>query len=394
MLEFIVNSAAMAFVGAAALVDGAALIDIAALTNSAAAAASPALSTPALAAPDLGMPDLTTPAGWLPLAFTAVMGLAMLAYVILDGYDLGVGILLRGADDAQKDRMIASIGPFWDANETWLVLGVGVLLVAFPAAHGVILGALYLPVAVMLLGLTLRGVAFDFRVKAKAQYKPVWNRAFWFGSLLATFAQGFMLGKLVMGFDDGLGAWLFAALIAVCQGAGYALLGAGWLILKTEGALQLRAVRLARSSLWLTALGVAAVSVATPMLSDRIFDKWFALPYLVLLLPVPIATMVLFFIVDRSLRRLPVRLAEGNEYGAWVPFAGTIGIFLLAFYGLAYSLFPYLVVERITLWQAAAAPESLMIVFVGACVVLPVIVGYTVFAYRVFGGKAQALEYT
>jgi cytochrome bd ubiquinol oxidase subunit II len=341
-----------------------------------------------------GIIDLTTPAGWLPVAFLAVMGLAMLAYVVLDGYDLGVGILMRRADDAQKDRMVASIGPFWDANETWLVLGVGVLLVAFPQAHGVILGALYLPVALMLLGLTLRGVAFDFRVKAKAQHKPLWNRAFYAGSLIATLAQGYMLGQLVMGFEGGWGAMAFGVLIAVCLVAGYALLGAGWLIIKTDGELQQQAVRWARGSLWLTALGVAAVSIATPWLSERIFDKWFSLPYIVLLAPVPIATAVLFFVVDRSLRRLPVRLGQGNEYGAWVPFGGTIGIFLLAFYGLAYSLFPYLVVEQLTIWQAAAAPESLMIVFVGACVVLPVIVGYTVFAYRVFGGKAQALDYT
>ena len=357
------------------------------LVHATAAAALPA--TGAMTSP----PDLATPSGWLPVAFLLVMGLSMLAYVVLDGYDLGVGILMRRAEDAQKDLMIASIGPFWDANETWLVLGVGVLLVAFPAAHGIILGALYLPVALMLLGLTLRGVAFDFRVKARSHDKPLWNRAFYGGSLLATAAQGYMLGQLVMGFASGWGAALFGALIAVCLVAGYALLGAGWLILKTDGELQLRAVRWARGSLWLSAVGVAAVSIATPWLSERIFDKWFSLPNLVLLAPIPVATAVLFLVIERSLRRLPVRLAQGNEYGIWVPFAGAIGIFALAFYGLAYSLFPYLVVERLTIWQAAAAPESLMIVFVGACVVLPLIVGYTVFAYRVFRGKAQALDY-
>ncbi len=338
--------------------------------------------------------DLTAPAGWLPVAFLVVMGLAMLAYVVLDGYDLGVGILMRRADDADKDRMVASIGPFWDANETWLVLGVGILLVAFPMAHGVILGALYLPVALMLLGLTLRGVAFDFRVKAKAERKPLWNRAFYAGSLIATLAQGYMLGLLVMGFEAGLGAMAFGALIAVCLVAGYSLLGASWLVIKTEGALQQRAVRWARSSLWMTAVGIAAVSLATPWLSERIFDKWFSLPWIVLLAPVPLATVVLFFVVDRSLRRLPTRLAEGNEYGAWVPFGGTIGIFLLAFYGLAYSLFFFFFFDHMTIWQAAAAPESLMIIFVGACVVLPVIIGYTAFAYRVFRGKAQPLDYT
>jgi len=151
-------------------------------------------------------PDLTQPAGWLPLVFALVMALAMLAYVILDGYDLGVGVLLRRADsEAQKDTMISSIGPFWDANETWLVLGVGVLLVAFPMAHGVILGDLYLPVALMLIALMLRGVAFDFRVKARAEHKPLWDRAFYAGSLLAGWSQGFMLGGLITGFKPGLG---------------------------------------------------------------------------------------------------------------------------------------------------------------------------------------------
>ena len=351
------------------------------------------MTTSLLGAAAIAMPDLATPAGWLPVAFVAVMGLAMLAYVVLDGYDLGVGILMRRAGDAERDRMVASIGPFWDANETWLVLGVGVLLVAFPKAHGVILGALYLPVALMLFGLILRGVSFDFRVKAKDEHKAVWNRAFVAGSLLATLSQGWMLGQLVMGFQPGWHAAAFALLIAVCLVAGYALLGAGWLIIKTDGALQLRAVQWARRSLWLTALGVAAVSLATPALSERIFAKWFTLPWLVLLAPIPIATAVLFWVVDRSLRRLPQRLADGNEYGAWVPFAGTIGIFLLAFYGLAYSLFPYLVVDRLTLWDAASAPESLMIIFVGTCVVLPMIVGYTVLSYRVFRGKAEALSY-
>jgi cytochrome bd ubiquinol oxidase subunit II len=339
------------------------------------------------------MPDLATPAGWLPVAFAAVMALAMLAYVILDGYDLGVGMLLPRATDEQKDTMVASIGPFWDANETWLVLGIGVLLVAFPVAHGTILTALYLPVAVMLAGLILRGVAFDFRVKARALHKPRWNRLFAIGSGIAAGAQGYMLGLYIIGFERGVAGIAFALLIGACLATGYALLGATWLIMKTEGELQLRAVRWARLALAGTAIGIAAVSIATPLVSQRIFDKWFALPEFVLLLPVPIATLVVLFIIHRTLARLPVRLAQGNEYGAWVPFGCTVGLFLLAFYGLSYSLFPYLVVDRIDIWQAASAPESLMIIFVGAAIVLPVIIGYTVFAYRVFWGKARALDY-
>jgi cytochrome bd ubiquinol oxidase subunit II len=331
--------------------------------------------------------------GWLAVVFMGLMGIAMLAYVILDGYDLGVGILLRRADSEQKDVMISSIGPFWDANETWLVLGVGILLVAFPMAHGVILGALYLPVAFMLIGLILRGVAFDFRVKARALHKPTWNAAFYAGSLIASFSQGVMLGMYITGFRYEALPLVFALITGFCLCSGYALLGATWLIMKTEGTLQQRAVRWATGSLWLTGAGVAAISIVTPMVSARIFEKWFSLPNFFLLLPIPIATAILFLVIFRSLNRLPKRLSEANEYGAWVPFVCTVGIFLLAFYGLAYSLFPYLVVDKIDIWQAASAPESLKIILVGAAIVLPTIIGYTIYAYRVFWGKARELTY-
>ena len=177
----------------------------------------------------------------LPVIFMALMGLAMLAYVVLDGYDLGVGLLLPRAGDAEKDTMIASIGPFWDANETWLVLGVGILLIAFPKAHGMVLTAMYLPVALMLVGLILRGVAFDFRVKARDDHKPLWNRAFFAGSGLAAVAQGWMLGHYITGLQSGGWYDAFAAATALLLPAAYVLLGATWLIMKTEGDLQRRA---------------------------------------------------------------------------------------------------------------------------------------------------------
>ncbi len=334
------------------------------------------------------IPDLSTPAGWLPLVFLFLMALAMLAYVVLDGYDLGVGILLRRAgSEAERDTMIAAIGPFWDANETWLVLGVGLLLVAFPVAHGVILGALYLPVALMLIGLILRGVAFDFRVKARAQFKPWWDRTFYAGSLIAALSQGWMLGRFVTGFGSVPLDYVFAAATALGLTAGYALLGAGWLLIKTEGELQQRARRWAQGAVALTALGVLAISLATPLVSERIAAKWFSFPNILLLAPIPLMSAALFGVIVLLLRRFP---AKGWH---WVPFAATVGIFTLAFHGLAYSLFPYVVPERTTAWQAAAAPESLMVIFVGACVVLPCIIGYTAFAYWVFRGKAQALHY-
>lgn len=339
------------------------------------------------------MPDLSQPAGWLPLVFLVIMGLAILVYVVLDGYDLGVGMLVARADEQHRDIMVASIGPFWDANETWLVLGIGVLLTVFPLAHGVILSALYLPVAAMLAGLILRGVAFDFRVKAEAHHKPWWNRAFCAGSLLAALAQGYMLGLLVVGFERTAAHMLFAALIGPCLAAGYCLLGAGWLIMKSEGALQLASVRWARVSLWLTALGIAAVSLATPLVNRTMFEKWFSVPEVFLLAPIPILTAVLFLVADLALRRLPAHLARGDERWAWVPFGLTVAIFVLAFHGLAYSLFPWLVPERMDIWQAAAAPGSMMFIFVGVAIVLPMIIAYTVFAYRVFWGKATHLEY-
>ncbi|MGD9941843.1 MAG: cytochrome d ubiquinol oxidase subunit II [Burkholderiaceae bacterium] len=333
----------------------------------------------------------------LPLIFMVLMAVAMLAYVILDGYDLGVGVLMRRAEPAQQDTMVASIGPFWDANETWLVLGIGLLLVAFPVAHGEILGALYVPVALMLAGLILRGVAFDFRVKAQDRHRPLWNRAFYAGSLLASVSQGVMLGQYITGFQSDAAGWVFALFVGACLTSGYVLLGAGWLLIKTEGELQRRAVRWARTSLWLTAAGVLAVSVATPLVSPRIFAKWFALPEMIALAPIPLATLALFALAHVFLRRLSQDAAAGNERGlqrwCWAPFACTLGIFVLAFCGLAYSLYPYLVVDRITIWQAASAPGSLMFILVGVVVVLPAIIGYTIYAYRVFWGKAGALSY-
>lgn len=337
---------------------------------------------------------LMSPAGWLPLVFALVMAISMLAYVILDGYDLGVGILLRNAADVeQKDMMVASIGPFWDANETWLVLGVGVLLVAFPAAHGVILGALYLPVALMLVALTLRGVAFDFRVKAKAHHRPLWDKAFYLGSLLASWSQGFMLGQLITGFKNDTLSYLFSALIGLCLISAYRLLGAGWLIMKTEGPLQLKAVQWAQSSLWISGVGVIAISIATPWVSPRIFDKWFSFPYVLMLFPIPAITAILFAVIARSLKRLPTRLADNNQYGAAIPFACTVGVFLLSFYGLAYSLFPWLVIDQLDIWSAASATEALIVIFYGVVIVFPMIIAYTAYAYRVFWGKSTALVY-
>ena len=325
----------------------------------------------------------------LPLVFMAVMGLALLAYVVLDGYDLGVGILLPLASDAEKDVMVSSIGPFWDANETWLVLGIGVLLVAFPLAHGVVLSALYLPVAVMLIGLILRGVSFDFRVKARDAHKGTWNMLFALGSLMAAMAQGWMLGSYLTGFDNGVKASLFSLGIALTLPTGYAMLGAGWLIMKTDGALQERAVRWARRVLWPMGLALIAISLASPLVSQTVFNRWFDMPQFLGLLPIPVACAVAFYAAFHVTSR-PNVVAAG--YG-WVVFAATVLIFVLAFIGLAYSLYPYIVIDRLTVWQAASATKSLIFIFVGVAITLPAIIAYTIFMYRVFWGKARELSY-
>ena len=325
----------------------------------------------------------------LPLVFMGVMGLSLLAYVVLDGYDLGVGLLLPFASDEDKDVMVSSIGPFWDANETWLVLGIGVLLIAFPVAHGIVLSALYLPVAVMLLGIILRGVSFDFRVKAQAARKGLWNRLFSLGSLMAATAQGWMLGSYLTKFESGLASLLFSLGIAVTLPTAYAMLGAGWLIMKTEGELQQRAVAWARKALWPMGVALVAISLASPMVSPTVFDRWFVMPQFLALLPIPIACAVAFFAALHVVSR--PKLVDAG-YG-WIVFAGTVLIFVLAFVGLAYSLYPYIVIDRLTIWQAAAAPKSLKFIFWGVAVTLPAIIVYTVFMYRVFWGKASELTY-
>ncbi|MFN3970860.1 MAG: cytochrome d ubiquinol oxidase subunit II [Gemmobacter sp.] len=329
------------------------------------------------------------PAVWLPFVFAALMGLSILIYVVLDGFDLGVGILFPFATPQERDTMVASIGPFWDANETWLVLAIGILLVAFPPAHGVILTALYAPVAVMLIGLILRGVAFEFRVKAPLPQKPWWDRAFLAGSLMTALSQGFMLGMYVMGLTWTPFHVVFALLTAVFLTVAYSFIGAAWLILKTDGLLQHKAVGWARGGIWGVVLGMGAVSLATPLVSPRIFDKWFGWPETLVLSPLPLTSAALVLLLWVILRRLPAP----RDAFAWVPFTAASALMVLGFAGMAYSFYPYVVPEKMTIYEAASAPESLKIILVGTMVVLPTIIGYSILAYTVFRGKATKLSY-
>jgi len=324
----------------------------------------------------------------LPIIFMALMGLSMLVYVVSDGYDLGVGMLMHRATDAEKDVMIASIGPFWDANETWLVLGIGILLIAFPKAHGMVLTQLYLPVVLMLVGLTLRGVAFDFRVKAKAVRKPMWDRLFFAGSLLASMAQGWMLGRYVSGFGEGWNYPVFAGAIALALPAAYVLLGACWLVMKTEGELQRKAIGWARTAWPPVVIGLLLISMATPWISPTVRARWFALPEIIALIAIPLTTAVALWTTRRLLDTMIVRGAL-----CWLPFVLLIGVFVFGFLGLAYSIYPFVVIDRLTLWQAASSPAALKLILVGVVISVPAIAAYTVFAYRVFRGKTTVLSY-
>lgn len=326
---------------------------------------------------------------YLPLIFLFLMGLSIFIYVILDGYDLGVGILLPFVEEKEKDLMISSIGPFWDANETWLVLGIGILLIAFPIAHGNILTALYFPATCMLIGLILRGTAFELRMKAPIRYKGLWNKFFFIGSLLATFSQGYMLGSYIMGFDSSLKTIVFNCITGICLIAGYSLLGSSWLIMKTEENLQKKAVIFSRITLWGTGVGLGLVSIITPLKSSRIFEKWFNFPSFLYLFPLPLGAFILFFLLRKTLKTLP----QAGDKKCWVPFVGTVGLFLTGFLGLAYSFYPYIIPEKLTFWEASGAPESLYLIFIGVLLVVPFIIGYTLFSYRVFWGKTSLVDY-
>ena len=326
---------------------------------------------------------------WLPLIFVSLMGLALLLYIILDGYDLGIGILLPLASDEEKDRMIEAIGPFWDANETWIVLGIGILLIAFPSAHGMILTHLYIPVTLMLFGLILRGVAFDFRVKVAAEYKSMWNKLFFVGSLLASMSQGWMLGAYVMGLETSMTSVAFSVAIALSLPAFYVVLGCGWLFIKSEGELYNKAARWARAAILPMGVGLFLISIATPIASSEIAAKWFTLPAAIGLMPIPLMTAAAFFTALWVLSR-PQILQAG--YG-WIVFVCMVLMCLMMALGLAYSIFPDIVIGKMNIWESAASTASLQFALIGTALAVPMILFYTIFIYRIFYGKSQPLSY-
>jgi cytochrome d ubiquinol oxidase subunit II len=338
-----------------------------------------------------GAEHLTGAAYWLPLICAGVVVLAVALYVVLDGFDLGLGILFPFfPKEADRDRMMNSVAPFWDGNETWLILGGNGLFVAFPVAYAIIMPALYVPLIVMLLALVFRGVAFEFRWVAKPSHRK-WDIAFAGGSITAAIMQGFMLGGLIEGirvgdraFAGGPFDWLtpFSVLCGVGLLIGYALLGACWLVMKTTDELEERGRKLATPLLAGLVAMIVIVSIWTPLEYERIADRWFTLPNLFYLAPVPLITAALVVMCWRGIR-------TGHPTMA---FYSAVSLFVVAFIGLVISMYPYLVPAQMSLWDAAASPESQTFLLIGTAVLVPFILGYTVFVYYTFRGKIRVGE--
>jgi cytochrome bd ubiquinol oxidase subunit II len=328
---------------------------------------------------------------WLPLACAAVVVLAVALYVVLDGFDLGIGILFPFFPrEADRDRMMNSVAPFWDGNETWLVLGGNGLFVAFPLAYAIIMPALYVPLIVMLLALVFRGVAFEFRWVAKPHHRK-WDISFAAGSAVAAFTQGLMLGGVLHGirvsdrqFGGGPFDWLtpFSLMCGIGLLVGYALLGACWLAMKTTDNLERQARRLAFPLLAGLVALIILVSVWTPLEHPFVAKRWFEMPNLLYLSPVPLITAALVVTCWHGLRRGYARQ----------PFYAAVSLFVVSFIGLVISLYPFLVPQTLTLWDAAASPESQTFILVGTCLLFPFIIGYTVFVYHTFRGKLREGE--
>lgn len=328
----------------------------------------------------------------LPLIWAGIIALGVTMYVLLDGFSLGIGILFPFVqDDTDRDLMMGSVSPVWDGNQTWLVLGGTALFAAFPPAFALLLSVLYLPLIVMLIALVFRGVAFEFRFKAERgdKWRTIWDLSFIMGSMTAAFCQGLVLGAYVLGFDirnsihaGGAFAWLspFSVATGIAVVCGYALLGACWLLIKTEGKLRDRARRVARKQLFVMLAFIALISIWTPLAEPEIAARWFSMPNFLYLSPIPVLTGVIALAFYRAL----------HQHREWVPFLLCIALYLLTLSGLAISLWPYIVPRSLTIWEVAAQPESQLFLLAGVAIIVPLVLIYTAHAYYVFRGKVGA----
>ncbi len=326
----------------------------------------------------------------LSLIWFAIIVFATLMYIVMDGFDLGIGILFPAVQNANdRDVMVNSVAPVWDGNETWLVLGGAALFGAFPLAYAVIIDALTIPMTLMLVGLIFRGVAFEFRFKATPAHRPFWDKAFLGGSILATFTQGIVVGAVIKGFPvsgrtfaGGPFDWLtpFTLFCGLGLVVAYALLGATWLVMKSENALHVQMRQAAKRLLLTLLLVIAVISLWTPFAYPAIASRWFTLPNLLFLLPVPVLVLLLSLWQWRSLN---------NMQSEKLPFVLTLGLIFLGFSRLGISIWPHIIPPSITLWQAAAPAQSQGFMLVGALLIIPIILVYTFWSYYVFRGKVQ-----
>ncbi|WPC04442.1 cytochrome d ubiquinol oxidase subunit II [Pseudomonas benzenivorans] len=325
----------------------------------------------------------------LSLIWAVIIAFGVMMYVVMDGFDLGIGILFPFVgDDGERDVMMNTVAPVWDGNETWLVLGGAALFGAFPLAYAVVLSALYLPLILMLLGLIFRGVAFEFRFKAKAAKRHIWDKAFIGGSLAATFFQGVALGAYIDGFEvvdrayaGGALDWLtpFSLFCGLALIAAYALLGCTWLIMKTEGRLQQQMHDLARPLVIVLLAVTGIVSLWTPLAHAEIAQRWFSLPNLFWFMPVPVLVLVCTWALLRA-------VARNANYS---PFLLTLTLIFLGYSGLGISLWPNIIPPSVSIWDAAAPPQSQGFILVGALFIIPFILMYTAWSYYVFRGKVR-----
>lgn len=325
------------------------------------------------------------PSFWMPLAFMALLALIIAVGIVMDGFDIGVGILVGWAPAHERGRMMALLSPWRDANEFWLLLGLGLFAAAFPFAWGVVLGKLYGPLTLMVLGAVLRSVSFEFRIRASQEHKPHWVLGFCVGSLLTALGQGMALGRIATDFQTVSGYGWFTAFVGLCAVATYILLGATWLVMRVRGELQQRAAVWARHAVRWTAAGMVAISVTLGLANAGIFYKWSNLQHLSVAVLIWLGMLSCFVTVEMVLSRLPGRSASLSA----VPFVLCGVLVLLMLGALAFSLFPYVVLDDLTLWDAAAADDSLRLLLVGTGVALPVALVFNLLAYRSVFGQAQ-----
>jgi cytochrome d ubiquinol oxidase subunit II len=325
----------------------------------------------------------------LPVVYWSLLALSVFVYAVLDGYDLGVGMLLPMNDRKRRDRMVASIGPFWDANETWLVLIIGLLFIAFPSAHSVVMAHLYFPVFVMLVGLIMRGMAFDFRVKAKQDKQQAWDWIFKIGSAIAAMSQGYMIGRYVLGFDESWFAYAFAMVAAYGVMTAYCFIGGTWLVYKTEGKLQKNAIKWSRNSARAVFFGIVMISLLSPMVYSEAFAAQVGQKAFFVSVMIPCACLLLFMHCEHQLSQVKL----GVESVSHKPLIDAALVFLTCIIGLGVMIFPYIIPGQMLLHEVASAPESLAFLLAGALFVIPMILLYTGLSYWIFRGKSQELSY-